>query len=75
MRNRTIRELYRDWLRGRRYSNLVDITCDEWCAWWRMTGAFEERGTGRYQYYMSRIDKTQPFRLDNIELKQRRRTK
>ncbi len=62
---------YYDWCGPRRKHNLIDITREEWITWWENTGVFDYRGTHKGQYYMARIDWTQPFSLDNIELKWR----
>jgi hypothetical protein len=46
------------------------MTSQEWITWWTDTGKWSEHGQYRGQYYMSRIDKTEPFSLDNVELRQ-----
>jgi hypothetical protein len=45
----------------------IDMTFDEWYAWWDATGHFDERGPAKDQYCMSRIDITQPYSTTNIE--------
>ena len=66
---RDMRKAYSDWRGGRRYKNMIEITKAEWVQWWRETGVFDLRGSGKGQYYMKRIDPALPFSLDNIELR------
>lgn len=61
---------YYNWCGGRRASKLIEINKFEWIGWWATTGKYKQRGSYRGQYYMSRIDKTMPFSINNIELKQ-----
>lgn len=68
----TLSKLYNDWSGTRRRKKLIDITREEWIEWWKATGVFDQRGPNAGQYFMSRIDKSLPFSIDNIELKQRK---
>ena len=57
---------YNYWTSARRHSKQIEISKQEWIEWWKETGHWEERGNGREQYGMFRLDKTKPFTLDNI---------
>lgn len=73
MRNRriTMELFYNDWVGPRRKKQQVDLTVDEWIGWWEGTGVFEHRGPNVGDYIMARVDRNEPFSLDNIQLRQR----
>jgi hypothetical protein len=58
-----------NWTCSRKGNNKMTKT--EWIDWWEATGKFDQRGPSIGQYYMNRIDKTLPFIIGNIELRQR----
>lgn len=66
---------YWDWYANKRRKGLIDITCEEWRNWWIETGEWVNRGRNSGNCFMSRIDKSLPFSLDNIELKWRGKKK
>lgn len=45
----------------------VNMTLAEWCVWWEHSGKWKERGRGRHNYCMARIDIEKPFSIDNVE--------
>lgn len=64
-------QAYNNWLGGRRYFDLVNITKEEWCQWWEDTKLFDMRGNSKGSVLMMRVDRAMPFQLDNIKLMQR----
>ena len=58
---------YFDWKSScKRSGNEVDITMQDWIQWWNDSGLWSQRGRGRLDYCMGRIDVQKPFSLDNI---------
>jgi hypothetical protein len=44
------------------------LTFDEWCAIWRDSGRFEQRGIHRGEYCMARHGDTGPYAVDNVRV-------
>ena len=53
--------------RCKELNNELDMTKDEFIGWWNATGHVQERGPGRTQYCMSRIDSSLPYNTANVE--------
>jgi hypothetical protein len=66
--NKSPKHRYNQWkFRLRTLKCDIDMSFDEWYGWWEATGHWNDRGRGRNQYCMSRIDKSLPYNTGNVE--------
>jgi hypothetical protein len=62
---------FNNWRGGcSRFGYKIEFTYAEWHDWWVSTEQFNNRGRGKGNVCMARIDKELPFRVNNVELKE-----